>query len=89
MGIIIRVNLCYPWDMILTQISQIYADFFALMKKTIKTPFDVSPLEAAAHLPYLYALSVPVSFRYTPTYSTLGTYRYQDIKRKNRKNTWL
>ena len=55
------------------------------MKKTIKTSFDVSPLEAAAHLPYLYAPSVPVSIRYTPTYSTLGTYRYQDIKRKTGK----
>ena len=26
MGIIIRVNLCHPWDMILTQISQMLAD---------------------------------------------------------------
>ena len=57
-------------------------------KKTIKTPFDVFPLEAAAHLPYLYAPSVPVSLRYTSTFGTLCTYRYQDIKRKNRKNRW-
>ena len=26
MGIIIRVRLCYPWDMILTQIPQMLAD---------------------------------------------------------------
>lgn len=31
----------------------------------------VFPLEAAAHLPYLYAPSVPVSLRYTSTFGTL------------------
>ena len=63
--------------------------FLSEKEENNKNPFDVFPLEAAVHLPYLYAPSVPVSLRYTPTFGTLGTYRYKDIKRENRKNTWV
>ena len=63
--------------------------FILLKEENNKNPFDVFPLEAAAHLPYLYAPSVPVSLRYTSTFVTLCTYRYKDIKRKNRKNRWV
>lgn len=45
--------------------------FIHLKEENNKNPFDVFPLEAAAHLPYLYAPSVPVSLRYTSTFGTL------------------